>query len=62
MTKTKKCNWCNKRKKVEAMYHLGVFKGKVVVETDNGELEIVECKDNTDYWICNECNLKEDVI
>jgi hypothetical protein len=44
------------------MYHLGIFKGKVTVETNNGELEIVECKDNTDYWICNECNLKEDVI
>ena len=45
MTKTKKCDWCKKRKKVEAMYLLGKLK-----ETDKKE-----------YWICGNCNYKYDV-
>ena len=43
--KTKKCNYCNKRKKIEDMYHLG-------------KLEI----DSKDYWICDNCNLKHDIV
>ena len=36
-TKTKKCDWCNKRKKINDMYRLGKLK-----ETDIKE-----------YWICS---------
>lgn len=60
MTKTKKCNWCNKRKKTERMYHIGIMKGLRKIKKVKGVLKVYD--DETDYWICNECNLKEDVI
>jgi hypothetical protein len=59
--KDKECNWCYKQKKADDMYHLGKYKGKSLIEKD-GDLFIVESNDNTDYWICNKCNLKEDVV
>lgn len=43
MTKTKKCDYCNKRKNKGNMYFL--------------------LKENKkEYWICDTCNYKHDVV
>ena len=42
---TKKCDWCDKRKKVKDMYRIGKFN-----ETHKKE-----------YWICGKCNIEFDV-
>ena len=45
-SKTKKCNYCNKRRKVEDMYNLSyIATGNVIIN-----------------WICNQCNLKLDYV
>lgn len=45
LPKTRKCDWCDKRKSVEQGYWLGKF--------ENG---------SKDWFICQECNLKHDVV
>ena len=60
MTKTKKCNWCCKRKLTKDMYHIGVMKNLRKIKKVKGVLKVYD--DETDYWICNEFNLKEDII
>lgn len=59
-TKSKICNWCNKRKLKKNMYHLGVFENTKKLINNGGFVEAI--KDNTDYWICDKCNLKHDVV
>ena len=47
MGKTKKCSYCEKRKDKESMYNISICS---------------YAKFSKETWICNECNLKEDVI
>ena len=42
------------------MYHLGVFENTKKLINNGGFVEAI--KDNTDYWICDKCNLKHDVV
>lgn len=45
ISKTKKCNWCEKRKLVTNGYLLGKLK-----------------QDGKCFFICDNCNLKHDVV
>ena len=60
MSKTKKCNWCNSRIFTKDMYHIGKLKNKRKLVKNGDCLKVID--DNTDYWICNKCNLKEDIV
>ena len=44
--KTKKCDWCKKRKKIGKMNYLGK----------------VTSTSKKIYWICDDCNFKHDII
>lgn len=44
--KTKQCDWCNKRKKVDDMYLLGKMNES----------------DKKIWWICSNCNLEHNVL
>ena len=46
MSKTKKCNYCNKRKLTKDMYNLSyIATGNVMIN-----------------WICSDCNIKLDYV
>ncbi len=50
LPKTKKCDYCKKRKKTKDMYWIG--------RTPHEPLNVADKV----YWICDECNLEKDIV
>jgi len=50
LPKTKKCDYCKKRKKTKDMYWIG--------KTPYEPLNVADRV----YWICDECNLEKDIV
>ena len=45
--KTKKCDWCNKRKNIDNGYYIG---------------KLESSKTDKEFFICVDCNLKHDIV
>jgi hypothetical protein len=47
ISKTKKCDWCNKRKIIDNGYYIGKLKSSII---------------DKEYFICVDCNLKYNIV